>query len=101
MLAAGLKGVEEEYPLPPAVEGNGCSMANEERVARDIKILPGSMGEALALAEESTLLREALGEHLITSFIRNKKIINYEVEEMWGLGTPEDLQHYLVNHPKS
>ena len=25
----------------------------------------------------------------------NKKIINYKVSEMWGLGTPEDLSYYL------
>ena len=74
MLAAGLKGVEEEYPLPPAVEGNVFNMDHEERVARGIKTLPASLGESLALAEESDLLREALGEHIFTSFIRNKKI---------------------------
>jgi len=25
----------------------------------------------------------------------NKKIITYNIEEMWGLGTPEDLQYFL------
>ena len=92
MLAAGLKGVEEEYPLPPAVEGNVFGMANEERVSRDIKILPGSMGEALALAEESTLLREALGEHIFTSFIRNKKI---EWAQYRSTVTDYEISRYL------
>ena len=92
MLAAGLKGVEEEYPLPLAVEGNVFGMANEERVSRDIKILPGSMGEALALAEESTLLREALGEHIFTSFIRNKKI---EWGEYRSTVTDYEISRYL------
>lgn len=23
----------------------------------------------------------------------------YAVDKMWGLGTPEDLQHFLINHP--
>ena len=27
----------------------------------------------------------------------NKKIINYEIDEMWGLGTPEDLDNFLKN----
>ena len=92
MLAAGLKGVEEEYPLPPAVEGNVFNMANEERAARGIKTLPGSLGEALALAEESALLREALGEHIFTSFIRNKKI---EWAEYRATVTDYEVSHYL------
>ncbi len=92
MLAAGLKGVEEEYPLPPAVEGNVFNMANEERVARGIKTLPGSLGESLALAEESDLLREALGEHIFTSFIRNKKI---EWAEYRATVTDYEVSHYL------
>lgn len=27
-----------------------------------------------------------------------KKIITYDIKEMWGLGTPEDLQHFLNNY---
>ncbi|MDA0733648.1 MAG: glutamine synthetase family protein [Chloroflexi bacterium] len=92
MLAAGLKGIEEEYPLPPAVEGNVFGMANEERVAKDIKILPGSLGEALALAEDSSLLREALGEHIFSSFIRNKKI---EWGQYRATVTDYEISHYL------
>jgi hypothetical protein len=26
----------------------------------------------------------------------NKKIRTYEADEMWGLGTPEDLERYLL-----
>ena len=28
----------------------------------------------------------------------NKKIKTFDIEKMWGLGTPEDLQHYLNNY---
>lgn len=28
----------------------------------------------------------------------NKKIKTYEINKMWGLGTPEDLEYYLKNH---
>ncbi len=34
MLAAGLRGIEEEYPVPPPVEGNVFAMAPEERQSR-------------------------------------------------------------------
>ena len=74
MLAAGMRGIQEEYPVPPPVEGNVLAMAPEERQAKGIKTLPGSLGEAIVLAEESELLREALGDHILNSFIRNKRI---------------------------
>jgi len=28
---------------------------------------------------------------------KNKKIKIYEIEEMWGMGTPQDLQNFLQN----
>ena len=28
----------------------------------------------------------------------NKRIKTFDIEKMWGLGTPEDLQHYLNNY---
>ena len=92
MLCAGLRGIEEEYPVPPPVEGNVLAMAPEERQARGIKTLPGSLGEAIFLAEESELLRVALGEHILTSFIRNKKI---EWEEYRATVTDYEVSRYL------
>ena len=92
MLAAGLRGIEEEYPVPPPVEGNVFAMAPEERQARGIKTLPGSLGEAIALAEESELLREALGDHILNSFIRNKRI---EWEEYRATVTDYEVSRYL------
>jgi glutamine synthetase len=92
MLAAGLKGIEEDYPVPPPVEGNVFAMSPEERISRGIKILPGSLGEAIALAEESDLLREALGEHIFTSFIKNK---NIEWEQYRATVTDYEVYHYL------
>ena len=92
MLAAGLKGIEEDYPVPPPVEGNVFAMSPEERISRGIKILPGSLEEAIALAEESELLREALGEHIFTSFIKNK---NIEWEQYRATVTDYEVYHYL------
>jgi len=92
MLAAGLKGIEEEYPVPPPVEGNVASMSPEERQARGIKTLPGSLGEAISLAEESEILREALGEHVLNSVIRNKKL---EWEEFRAAVTDYEVARYL------
>ena len=92
MLAAGLQGIEEEYLVPPPVEGNVLAMDPEQRQARGIKTLPGSLGEAIVLAEESELLREALGEHILNSFIRNKMM---EWEEYRATVTDYEVSRYL------
>jgi glutamine synthetase len=92
MLAAGLRGIEEEYPVPPPVEGNVFAMGDDERHSRGIKTLPGSLGEAIVLAEDSELLRQALGEHILNSFIRNKKL---EWEEYRATVTDYEISRYL------
>jgi glutamine synthetase len=92
MLGAGMRGIEEEYPVPQPVEGNVFAMTHEERQTRGIRTLPGSMGEAIVLAEESELLRETLGEHILNSFIRNKRI---EWEEYRSTVTDYEVSHYL------
>ncbi|MSQ61993.1 MAG: glutamine synthetase, partial [Dehalococcoidia bacterium] len=57
MLAAGLAGIEHEYPLPDAAEVDVADMSPEERTRRGIEMLPGSLMEAIRAAEGSTLLR--------------------------------------------
>ena len=49
-------------------------MTSVEQARRGIGILPGSLGEAIALAKGSRLLRRALGNHVYQSFLQNKKI---------------------------
>jgi len=71
-LAAGLKGVEEGYELPPEAAANLYLMTPEERLADDIASLPGSLAEALTEMERSELMAETLGEHVFEWFLRNK-----------------------------
>ena len=74
ILAAGLEGIEKEYPLPKPAEENVYELKPEEREERGIRMLPGSLAEAIELAEGSKLVRKALGDHVFNSFIQNKKI---------------------------
>ena len=74
MLAAGLEGVEKEYPCPEPVEENVFRMSEEERKQRGIEHLPGSLFEAIQEAQKSDLLRRCLGDHLFESLIKNKLI---------------------------
>ena len=92
MLMAGLKGIQEQYPVPPPVEGNVFAMLPEERLARGIQSLPASLGEAISLAQESQLLHDALGEHILNSFIQNKKL---EWEEYRATVTDYEISRYL------
>ncbi|MBI4302713.1 MAG: type I glutamate--ammonia ligase [Chloroflexi bacterium] len=74
MLAAGLDGIEKGLEPPEPVEENVYEMSEEERKRRGISTLPGSLGEAIQLTEQSEVVRKALGEHVFNAFIQNKKI---------------------------
>jgi len=74
MLAAGLKGIEEKYELPDPVEEDIFHMSEKERASRNIESLPGSLGEAIAEAEKSELVKETLGDHIYEKFLTNKKM---------------------------
>jgi glutamine synthetase len=92
MLAAGLKGVEEGYELPPEATNNIYEMTPEERAAEGIGSLPQSLTEAISAMEESELVAEALGEHVFEYFIRNKRKewLDYKAHV-----TPWELDRYL------
>ena len=74
MLAAGLKGIEEGYPLPDPIEEDVYHFSPEKRKELNIQELPGNLYEAILEVEKSELVREALGDHIFYKFIENKKI---------------------------
>lgn len=74
MLHAGLEGIQREYPLPEPAEVDVYALTEEERAARSIESLPGSLNEAIAAMESSELVRSALGDHIFAKFIENKRI---------------------------
>jgi len=74
MLAAGLKGIEQNYPLPEPIEEDIYEMDEEARERAGITSLPGNLFEALQEVEKSELVRETLGDHIFNKFVANKKI---------------------------
>jgi glutamine synthetase len=74
MLAAGLKGVEDNYQLPDPVEEDIYEMDEEARAREGITSLPGSLFEAIQEMAESELMRETLGDHIFNKVLENKKI---------------------------
>jgi glutamine synthetase len=73
ILAAGMKGIDEEYELPREAEDDMWTLSERERKSLGIQPLPGSLQEAINIAESSELLAEALGEQVFDFFLRNKR----------------------------
>ncbi len=94
ILAAGMKGIEEGYELPPEASSNVFEMTPEERAAEGIGLLPQSLSEALEVMESSELVAEALGEHIFEWFLRNKRAEWFEYKSQI---TQFELDRYLPN----
>ena len=73
LLAAGMRGIEEGYELPREAEDDVWSLTERERKSLGIDPLPKSLYDAIAVAENSELLAETLGEHVFDFFLRNKR----------------------------
>jgi glutamine synthetase len=92
MLAAGLKGIEEEYDLAPEASNNIYEMSEEERHQAGIESLPEDLYEAIREAEGSELLHQVLGRHVFDYLIRNKR---EEWDAYKAYVTPYELERYL------
>jgi glutamine synthetase len=73
LLAAGLKGIEEGYELPPEAENDVWNMTDAERRALGYRSLPSSLDRAVSLMEESELVAETLGEQVFNYVLLNKR----------------------------
>ncbi|MEW6007778.1 MAG: glutamine synthetase family protein [bacterium] len=92
MLNAGLDGIENGYELKEPMEKNLYDLTEEERKELGIESLPGSLGEAVAIAEKSALVKKTLGNHVFPRFIELKK---KEWEEYRIQVTEYELERYL------
>lgn len=71
ILAAGLAGIEQNLPLPPAVDLDLYKA--DPSMTRTLVLLPSSLEEAVELAQSSELVREIIGEELLSDYIAIKK----------------------------
>jgi len=92
LLAAGLKGIEEGYELPPGSEDDVWGLTSAERRALGMDPLPGSLDQAISAMEKSELVAETLGEHVFDFFLRNKRA---ELGEYRRQVTAWELDRYL------
>jgi glutamine synthetase len=92
MLAAGLDGIEKGMTLPPEASNNIYEMTEAERAEAGIGSLPEDLYNAIKCFEESTFVREALGDHVCDFLVRNKW---EEWDDYKTLVTPYELSRYL------
>jgi glutamine synthetase len=93
MLAAAMDGIENELTPPqPLNHVNVYNLTPEERLARHIPELPGSLAEALRELDQDTLLKDALGPIIYEAFHRAKWA---EVEEYRMKVSDWEVERYL------
>jgi glutamine synthetase len=92
LLAAGLKGIEEGYELPPGAEDDVWALSDAERQAAGYASLPQDLAEAIDAMASSELVAEVLGEHVFDFFLKNKRA---EWEEYRREVTPYERRRYL------
>ena len=90
-IAAGLKGIEEELPLPEESTRDTFLLSQKELEARGIKRLPRTLGEAIQNFEESELMREVLGDHIFDYLVQEKK---HEWNDYCTAVTDWEREHY-------
>jgi glutamine synthetase len=92
MLAAGLKGIEEGYELPPEAEDNVWSLSDAERRALGYSSLPSSLDHAVSIMEGSEHVASTLGEQVFNYVLLNKR---QEWKEYRAQVTPFELRSNL------
>ncbi|MDA0193076.1 MAG: glutamine synthetase family protein [Actinobacteria bacterium] len=73
ILAAGMRGIEQGYELPTEADANLFEMDDAALEKMGIQQLPQSLSDALRVMENSSLVADALGDHIFEWFLRNKR----------------------------
>lgn len=92
MLAAGLEGIKNKYPVSEPVEANIFEWDIKKREDAGIETLPDNLFEAVKYMESSKLVKETLGDHVFEKFIENKKI---EWDRYRTYVTDYEINNYL------
>ncbi|MBJ8326184.1 type I glutamate--ammonia ligase [Streptococcus pacificus] len=74
LLASGLDGIVNKIEAPKPIETNIYAMTAEERKKAGIVDLPSTLHNALKALKKSTVVKEALGDHIYTNFYDAKRI---------------------------
>lgn len=93
-LAAGLDGIERKLELPPEATAETLKLTDRQMVEAGYTPLPRSLKEALDVFEDSQFMKDALGEHIHSFFLKKKRDEWHTFESTI---TEWEIKHYLAN----
>lgn len=93
-LAAGLDGIERKLELPPEATAETLKLTDRQMVEAGYTPQPRSLKEALDVFEDSQFMKDALGEHIHSFFLKKKRDEWHKFESTI---TEWEIKHYLAN----
>ncbi len=93
-LAAGLDGIERKLELPPEATAETLKLNDRQMLEAGYTPLPRSLKEALDVFEDSQFMKDALGEHIHSFFLKKKRAEWHKFESTI---TEWEIKHYLAN----
>ncbi len=93
-LAAGLDGIERKLELPPEATAETLKLTDRQMLEAGYAPLPRSLKEALDVFEDSQFMKDALGEHIHSFFLKKKRDEWHKFESTI---TEWEIKHYLAN----
>lgn len=93
-LAAGLDGIERKLELPPEATAETLKLTDRQMLEAGYTPLPRSLKEALDVFEDSRFMKDALGEHIHSFFLKKKRDEWHKFESTI---TEWEIKHYLAN----
>lgn len=93
-LSAGLDGIERKLELPPEATAETLKLTDRQMVEAGYTPLPRSLKEALDVFEGSQFMKDALGEHIHSFFLKKKRDEWHKFESTI---TEWEIKHYLAN----
>lgn len=93
-LAAGLDGIERKLELPPEATAETLKLTDRQMLEAGYTLLPRSLKEALDVFEDSQFMKDALGEHIHSFFLKKKRDEWHKFESTI---TEWEIKHYLAN----
>lgn len=93
-LAAGLDGIERKLELPPEATAETLKLTDRQMLEAGYTPLPRSLREALDVFEDSQFMKDALGEHIHSFFLKKKR---NEWHKFESTITEWEIKHYLAN----
>lgn len=93
-LAAGLDGIERKLELPPEATAETLKLTDRQMLEAGYTPLPRSLKEALDVFGDSQFMKDALGEHIHSFFLKKKRDEWHKFESTI---TEWEIKHYLAN----